>query len=281
MTTETIILSTCEERAERLGVRLDVLQRAQRDGVTVFMPAYNEAANLPNTVSGLARYLALWGCSYNIVIVNDGSIKDETRPVAEQLAATLESIVLVEHHAVNLGYGDALRTGIRAALDRTDNGLLMLMDSDGQFKPQGFATLLTRLVDAQAKDEHVALSIGIRTHRADGLKRKLMGRGWHWLSLRILGVKHTAWSDTDCGLKMFERRLMDKISGQLVGHYAAVSPEILARSLRSGFKLTEVSVPHYPREAGEQTGSDLKVVVKSLRGLWDLRRAFKREDRQK
>jgi hypothetical protein len=50
-----------------------------------------------------------------------------------------------------------------------------------------------------------------------------------------------------------------------------ISPELLARTKKAGFKIAEVGVRHYPRKKGKQTGANLKVIFKSfvdLSKLW-------------
>ena len=50
-----------------------------------------------------------------------------------------------------------------------------------------------------------------------------------------------------------------------------ISPELLAKARKAGFKISQVGVHHYPRKEGHQTGADLKVIVNSffdLAKLW-------------
>jgi hypothetical protein len=96
-----------------------------------------------------------------------------------------------------------------------------------------------------------------------------MGRGWHWLSSRVLGFKTAR--DVDCGFKLFTREMLTLVAPQLTGEHAAVSPEIFARAHQQGFRSTEAGVSHAPRTIGEQTGANLRVVVRSLVQLYQLR----------
>src|SRR5262249_56600752 len=98
---------------------LTTLMRAimSADGTTtptlsVVVPAWNEAANLPACVNRLHTTFA--GLAYEVVIVDDGS-SDETLAVARRLAAEHPDAVRVETHAANQGLGAALRTGFAGA----------------------------------------------------------------------------------------------------------------------------------------------------------------------
>jgi putative flippase GtrA len=244
-----------------------VVNRLQQEGIAFFLPAYNEAENLRPVVTSIFNFFAAIGCPFTIFIVNDGST-DGTDEVARQLEQLYGTSRVVAVHQLNQGYGGALRTGINAALETT-HGLIGFCDSDGQFDIADSNRLIRQLIEHDAD-----LAIGIRTQRADSLKRRLMGRGWHKLSRVLLDYDAT---DVDCGFKVFGRHVLEKISPQLSGDHAVVSPEILSRVKRAGFEVTEIAVNHKPRAAGEQTGANLKVVWRSLVQIFQLRRLINQE----
>ena len=245
--------------------------RAQREGVAFFLPAYNEAANLRAIVPGIVAYFGRLACPFTVIIVDDGSTRDDTFEAAEQLAQAYPAQVQAVHHPQNQGYGAAVRSGIRAGL-QTRHNLIGFCDADGQFEIESFGTLLAALDDGQTD-----VSAGYRIARADPLSRRLMGRAWHWLSRLALGFR--TGRDVDCGFKVFTRPVLTVVEPQISGEYAAVSPEILARASAAGYSMTEAGVSHQPRAHGRQTGSDLKVVLLSLLGLFQLRLALRKEAR--
>jgi putative flippase GtrA len=247
----------------------EISRRAQQDGVAFFLPAFNEAANLRNIVPGIVGYFRRLACPFTIIIVDDGSTEDDTFEAAEQLARNYPGYVQAVHHSRNKGYGAALRTGFRAALD-TGHGLIGFCDADGQFEIASFGTLLAAL---QAHDADLA--VGYRITRADSLKRRVMGRAWHWLSSLVLGAKIAR--DVDCGFKVFTRAALKDVEPQISGGYAAVSPEILTRATSAGYTMVEAGVTHKSRSHGRQTGSDLKVVILSLAYLFQLRLTLRTE----
>ena len=87
--------------------------------LTIIIPAFNEAQSLDGVLEDLKAT-----CSHiidQIVVVDDGSI-DETAQIAEKGGAA------VIRHPQNLGYGAALKAGIRAA----KTSFVLTMDADGQ-----------------------------------------------------------------------------------------------------------------------------------------------------
>ena len=82
---------------------------------------------------------------------------------------------------------------------------------------------------------------------------------------------------TPIAIKVFTRLMLEKIAPQLCGNHAVISPELLIRAQRAGYHMSEVTVRHRAREAGEQSGAKLKVVIESLTQLFELRRAIRQE----
>ncbi len=228
--------------------------------IALFLPARNEALNLPFVVGEAAAYLRERGGLYQIIIVNDGSTDNTDEVARDLISAFPEGTIKLVAHARNMGYGAALRTGLNAGLE-TGFDWICLCDGDGQFKVSEMGDLIDT---ATAKNADVA--IGFRQGRAktDGLKRYLMGRGWHFVSRLVLGY-HAI--DTDCGFKAFSRPALEVIYPQLVGNYATISPEILTRIHRQGFEIEEVPVTHLARRFGEQSGAEFGVVWGSFKGL--------------
>ena len=255
--------------AERLPSLARIRAKVQEEGVAFFLPAFNEADNLRMLVPKLVSYFHFLNCPFTVIIVNDGSAADDTYETAERMADAYPSYVRIVHHSQNLGYGAAVQTGLRTALG-TGHGLVAFCDADNQFDIESFGTLLAALQGANAD-----LAVGYRIARADSLKRRLMGSLWHWLSTRVLdfgGVR-----DVDCGFKVFTRRALIGVVPRLRGDYATVSPEMFARAIAAGYTIAEAGITHKPRTYGRQTGSDLKVVIRSLVRLFQLRRAFREE----
>ena len=228
-------------------------------GIAVFLPSYNESANLPSVVRNTLTALRDVPAPFQVIIVNDGS-QDDTPAVAAELAETYHPYVSTVSHPVNLGYGNALRSGFAAGLAGGWDWV-GFTDSDNQFNPEQMKDLI-----AVAFHEHVDLVAGYRIKRADGFARRLNGRLWHLLSRGVVGLRE---HDVDCGFKLVHRNVLERID--LQGTYAAVSPELLAKTRRAGFRSAEVGVNHYPRTQGEQTGANLTVVIRSLISLLTLR----------
>ncbi len=228
-----------------------------------FLPAHNEAKNLPLMADEVVSYFTSLGCDFSLIIVNDGS-SDGTAEVSEALADQYSEVSVV-HHESNYGYGAALKTGLRAGLE-TGHSLIGFCDADLQFRIRSLEPMLVEI-------ERSDLVLGYRIKRADNAKRRLFSFLWHNFSSMILGYEAI---DTDCGFKLFRRDVVEALLPNLQGEYATISAEMIARAQRLGYVTAEVGVEHYPRFEGEQSGADFKVIYGSFKNLYHTRKAIRR-----
>ncbi len=108
----------------------------------IIIPAYNEAANLPELVRAIADVFR--GEAYRLYPVNDGS-RDATAAVLLDLARRYPVTVLT--HAVNRGVAAAFRTGFQEAAvrDAADHDVIALMEGDGTSDPALLPEMIRRI----------------------------------------------------------------------------------------------------------------------------------------
>ena len=227
--------------------------------LSVFFPAYNEEENIKSTVLKARDVLEKLAGKWEIIVVNDGS-KDKTGEVAGEIAERINKVwprqgVVRVINQPNTGYGGALKTGFRSA----KYAWVAFADSDGQFDFSELSKFL------EHKDE-ADLVLGYRLKRADSFARKVFTFGWSSLARLLLGLDV---KDYSCGFKLIKKEVFDSIQ-PLVGEQKVTQIEMLVKAKRKGYKFAQVGVHHYPREFGKQTGSNLKVVFRSILDLLKL-----------
>ena len=232
----------------------------QLSSISLIFPAYNEELNIEKAAEAAHRALTKYAEHFEIIIVDDGS-KDRTAEIIDKLAAENTKIVAV-HHPVNRGYGGALTSGFSKA----QYDFVFFSDSDLQFDLDEIG----KLVEWANQYEIVA---GYRAHRSDPWNRKLNAWGWNLVVRTMLGVKAR---DIDCAFKLFQRKVFDNINLTTAG--AMINTEILWHAAKNGYRIKEIPVSHYPRVAGQQTGANLKVIMRAFAELFRMKFRGNRND---
>ncbi len=225
--------------------------------LSYFFPAHDEAANIEALVEEALATLPSLAETFEVIAIDDGS-RDATGSIADRLAAANPGLVRVVHHPTNLGYGEALRSGFRAARYE----LVAFTDGDRQFRVADLGRLLARLAEPDQPDAVV----GYRLRRADPPLRILYARLYRlanrvWFGLRV--------RDVDCACKVFRREALADVAVESGG--AFFSAELLIKLLARGRRIVEVGVPHHPRRAGSPTGAKPSVIWRAVVDFWSLR----------
>jgi glycosyltransferase involved in cell wall biosynthesis len=222
-------------------------------GISVVLPAYNEAENLEEVVNSALEAIPVVTKDFEVIIVDDGS-SDETASVARELVARHHPRVRLLQHTVNAGYGSAIRTG----LAHGQYDLLFYTDTDRQFDLGEFAQFAPHI-------EGHDLVIGFRVYRYDTVLRSILS----WCYNRVVGLLfRVRVRDVDCAYKLMRREVLDKLTLESTDFF--IDTEIVARARKWNFRIAQRGVRHYPRLAGETTvtPSDVPRTLKTVIRMW-------------
>jgi glycosyltransferase involved in cell wall biosynthesis len=220
--------------------------------------AYNEEALIAKTVAEAVDSLsAIPNLSWRVVVVNDGS-RDRTGEIAEVLAKK-DSRVSVVHHDGNKGYAVATETALR----NVPGDVVMVVDGDGQHTMADAPRFL------EAIDQGADVVFCWKKIRHDPLSRLVLSRGLRTLSHWILG---SPLHDINAGCRAFRSDVARRM--EIKHRINFVGDEIYARCRIAGWKVAEVIVRHFPREAGQSIHRPFKMagtIARVIRYLFDLR----------
>jgi glycosyltransferase involved in cell wall biosynthesis len=232
---------------------------ARLSSLSIFFPCHNEEGNVERVVGRALEVASTLADDFEVIVVDDGS-RDRTGEIADRLASENHRVRVV-HHPRNRGYGGAVQSGFAEA--RKD--YVFFSDGDGQFD-LGELPLLVELIQGGECD----LAIGYRIHRADPFIRSLNAKLYKTLIRILFGLEVR---DIDCAFKLIRRPVIEKVALESEG--ALVSAEFLIKARKAGFRICEVGVHHYPRQAGQQTGAKLGVILRTFREIGRLWRQLR------
>jgi glycosyltransferase involved in cell wall biosynthesis len=187
--------------------------------VVALVPAYNEESHIASVLSRLMRQVDM------VIVCDDGST-DLTGEIAEAMGAT------VVRHDHNMGYGAALRSLFKAALE-IGADVAVTIDADGQHDPGEVGVLV------EAMDEGYDVVIGSRFLAGDDSKVP----GWRKRGIDVitrLSGNGARVSDSQSGFRAYSRGALESL--RLSEDGMGVSTEILLKAGEVGLKVGEVPV---------------------------------------
>lgn len=214
--------------------------------LSLIIPVYNEAQNLPILYDSIQKTLKSIQCIWEVIFIDDGS-RDNSFEVLKSLVETDPEHVRVVAFRRNFGQTAAITAGI----DHAHGEIIVLLDADLQNDPADIPMLLAKL------DEGYDLVSGWRKDRKDNrLTRTLPSNVANGIISWVTGV-HL--HDYGCTLKAYRREALEGF--RLYGEMHRFIP-VFAHSV--GAQITEIPVHHHERKFGQANyGLDrtLKVIL--------------------
>ncbi|WP_243370883.1 glycosyltransferase family 2 protein [Geotalea sp. SG265] len=199
--------------------------------LSVVVPIYNEEENIPDLCRKVFAALDGNGLSYELILVDDGSVDGSFR--ALKAIAIENTLIKVIRLRRNFGQTAAMAAGFAVA----GGNVVVPMDGDLQNDPADIPRLVAKI------NEGFDVVSGWRKNRRDTfVNRKLPSLIANRLISKMTGV-HL--HDYGCTLKAYRREVLEGIN--LYGEMHRFVPALASQV---GAKVTELPVAHYPRVRG-------------------------------
>jgi len=207
--------------------------------LSIVMPVYNERATIEEILEQVRAVDV--GMERELVIVDDASTDGTRELLAQRFSA--DSGVRVFFHERNRGKGAAVRTGIEQA--RGD--VVLIQDADLEYDPNDYREVLRPIVEEQAQVVYGSRFLG-RRYRLLGRER--VAFPVHYMGNRALNMLtnllyRSSLTDMETCYKAIARPVLQGLD--LRANKFDFEPEVTAKILRRGHRITEVPIRYRPR----------------------------------
>jgi len=224
--------------------------------ISVIMPAHDEGKHIYDSIKETVKTFKEFECDFEIIVVDDGST-DNTYGEAGRAATEFKNIKIVQNRE-NYGKGRALKKGFRAS----KGAYCVFLDSDMDLHPVQLQTF----VDIMRLDE-ADVVIGSKRHPDSRVEypwhRRVVSAVYFFFIKLLFGLPVR---DTQTGLKLFKRPVLDKVFKKILVKKFAYDLEILVLAHHFGYKVCEAPIDMTFQRGTEWNRIGLKAVMDTW---WD------------
>lgn len=216
----------------RICPRQDV-EKEKKKLIQIVIPAYNEEETIADVLKRIPSELS--GYKIEPLIVVDGST-DNTDKIVEKMGYRYVK------HVINLGQGDALRTGFEIAL-KNGADIIVTMDADGQHLPEELERVIKPIINGEA--DFVIGSRFLGKFEKESNIRYIGIKFFTWLINLLTGIKIT---DCTSGYRAFSAEALKKLE---LREDRFNAPELIIDAAKKGLRIKEVPVTIVRRKGGQ------------------------------
>ena len=219
--------------------------------ISLMFPLYKDKRTVKRMIKKCLKILKKTGKKFEIVIVDDGCPENSGK-IAEAIAKN-NSKIKVFFHKKNLGYGAAIKTGLK----KCRYECIYVVDGDCEF---GVADNdLPRAIKVFSKND---LVITYRYKKRYKTTRIIISWVYNVI-LRILFK--TKFKDISSGARLISKKLAKKIT--LTSNSPFIGAELSIKSKYAGYQVGEIGIHSYPRTFGTGSSVSMKNIILTIRDM--------------
>jgi dolichol-phosphate mannosyltransferase len=201
----------------------DLFQSLKRSRLSVLVPVYNEGIGLSSSLDLLISHLEPYFQNFEVLVISDGSTDGTNSQLRKYDHPQVRPIILKK----NQGKGYAIRKGFKEAT----GDYILFIDGGMELHPREIRIFLGLLVLYEAD-----IVIGSKRHPQSAVYypwfRKILSFFYQML---IRAFFHLNVTDTQVGLKIFRRAVVDAIKDELSVDRYGFDLELLALAKIHGY----------------------------------------------
>jgi len=223
-------------------------------GISFFCPAYYDGKNIAHVVNKAVDVFSELCKDYEIIVVNDGS-PDNTGKVLDRLALIHKKVKVI-HHPRNLGYAEALKTGLKNA-NRFE--FILFTDGDNQYDVEYFRKMVRYMKDYDAV-------ISYRTKNANSFTRRVIS----WVFNRVLNIIfREPFKDLSSAFRLVKRDALNGIKFESTSIFFPI--EVVLKLHKRNLRIKEIPIETRKRVHGRSTSLLPKNVMGLIKDIFKVR----------
>ncbi len=180
---------------------------------SIIVPCFNEKEAIFPAVEEIISALSE-DVNYEIIVVDDGST-DGTAGILEEIESRYSQVIIIQH-VTNIGYGAALKTGLRTA----EGKLIVITDADGTYPNMRIQELVDCCYD---KDMVVGARVGdgVEYSKVRAFAKYFLGKWASWIAKKPI-------PDINSGLRVMRKSVVERFMGILPDTFSFTTTITLA-----------------------------------------------------
>lgn len=192
--------------------------------LSLVIPVYRQEKTIVKNLLHIKTVLDLIRYDYEIIVVVDGKIDNSYENIIQANISKTICISYTENHGKSFA--------IRLGMSHAKGDYIMFLDSGNEIDPNGISMLLEHMEWYKAD-----IIVGSKRHLASqveyALARRILSQGYYFIVKFLFGIKV---HDTQAGIKVFKKEVLEKILPRLVEKKFAGDLEMLVVADHLGFK---------------------------------------------
>ena len=217
--------------------------------ISLMFPLYNDKSTVELMIRKSSSILKKLKKKYEIIIVDDGCPENSGK-LALKIAKKFSNIKIF-FHKKNLGYGAALKTGLK----KCKNDWIFMIDGDAEYDVNDLPRLLK-------VSKNYDLVITYRYKKKYTTYRIIISWVYNAILRLIFNIK---FRDISTGSRLVSKKLIRRI--KLKSNSPFMGAELAIKTQLSGYKVGEIGIHTYPRTFGTGASVSLKNILLTIRDM--------------
>ena len=212
-------------------------------------PVFRDKRTVKKMINQSLMVLKATANKYEIIIVDDGC-PEKSGILAKKIAKNIKNIRIF-FHKKNLGYGAALRTGLKMS----KYNCIFQIDGDAEYSVNDLKKLLKEKKNSD-------LVITYRYKKKYKTSRIVISWFYNKLLRILFGTK---FKDISTGSRLINKKLIKKL--KLTSSSPFLGAELAIKAKEQNFKVNEVGVHTYPRTFGAGSSVSFRNIMLTIKDM--------------